>query len=129
MLLTLAGIMMGREDDLLSLEGGVLVTPIFHIRTLRGHVWRSSYRAISIILRIGLYFLTQQDALPHAKRHRRGFGKVAKHAVDDRDKVIQLLTTPHSSNERLLRGCYLPKHAIGKIQHHFLMLDLLLLCS
>ena len=62
MLLTLAGIMMGREDDLLSLEGGVLVTPIFHIRTLRGHVWRSSYRAISIILRIGLYFLTQQDA-------------------------------------------------------------------
>jgi len=31
MLLTLAGIMMGREDDLLSLEGGVLVTPIFHI--------------------------------------------------------------------------------------------------
>jgi len=35
MLLTLAGIMMGREDDLLSLKGGVLVTPIFYIWVLR----------------------------------------------------------------------------------------------
>jgi hypothetical protein len=47
MLLTLAGIMIGREDDLLPLEGGVLVTPTFHIRS---HAWRSSYRVISLIL-------------------------------------------------------------------------------